>query len=150
MPQRDYSEVARAFFKEAMADLRAAHLLKDGGEHSRAVAACQQAVEKAAKAVLALKGIIVLEHDVADRLVSAFSEMEDVRQLARKIRALELEGARTRYPLFGRVDLPIWTPSERYDKEAAEAAIADALEVIHKLTAFIEQEYRLKLEEDQQ
>ena len=57
MPQRDYSEVARAFVKEAKVDLRSARLLSDGGEHSRAVAACQQAVEKAVKAALALKGI---------------------------------------------------------------------------------------------
>ena len=47
MPQRDYSEVARAFVKEARVDLRSARLLGDGSEHSRAVAACQQAVEKA-------------------------------------------------------------------------------------------------------
>jgi HEPN domain-containing protein len=71
LPQRDYSEVAKAFIKEAKVDLHSARLLSDGGEYSRSVGACQQAVEKAVKAVLALKGIIVLEHQVADHLVAA-------------------------------------------------------------------------------
>jgi len=70
LPQRDYSEIARAFVKEAKVDLRSARLLSDGGAYSRAVAACQQAVEKVVKAALALEGIIVLEHQVADRLGS--------------------------------------------------------------------------------
>ena len=145
MPQRDYSEVARAFVKEAKVDLRSARLLSDGGEHSRAVAACQQAVEKAVKAALALKGIIVLEHQVADRLVAAFPQMKNVRQIARKVKALEWEGTKTRYPLFGRVDLPIWMPSDSYDEGDANEAITDAEWVIQEIVTFIEQEYHFKL-----
>jgi HEPN domain-containing protein len=147
LPQRDYSEVARAFFKEARVDLRSARLLSDGGEHSRAVAACQQAVEKAVKAALALKGIIVLDHQVADRLVAAFPRMKNVRQIARKVKALEWEGTKTRYPLFGRVDLPIWMPSDSYNEGDANEAIADADWVIQEIVTFIEQEYHLKLRE---
>jgi len=145
LPQRDYSEVARAFVKEAKVDLRSARLLSDGGEHSRAVAACQQAVEKAVKAALALKGIIVLEHQVADRLVAAFPQMKNVRQIARKVKALEWEGTKTRYPLFGRVDLPIWMPSDSYDEGDANEAITDAEWVIQEIVTFIEQEYHFKL-----
>ena len=147
MLQRDYSEVARAFVKEARVDLRSARLLSDGGEHSRAVAACQQAVEKAAKAALSLKGIIVLDHQVADRLVAAFPRMKNVRQIARKVKALEWEGTKTRYPLFGRVDLPIWMPSDSYNEGDANEAIADADWVIQEIVTFIEQEYHLKLRE---
>lgn len=147
MPQRDYSEVARAFVKEARVDLRSAWLLSEGGEHSRAVAACQQAVEKVVKAALALKGIIVLEHQVADRLVAAFPRMKNVRQIARKVKALEWEGTKTRYPLFGRVDLPIWMPSDSYNEGDADEAIADADWVIQEIVTFIEQEYHLKLRE---
>jgi HEPN domain-containing protein len=147
LPQRDYSEVARAFVKEARVDLRSARLLSDGGEHSRAVAACQQAVEKAVKAALALKGIIVLDHQVADRLVAAFPRMKNVRQIARKVKALEWEGTKTRYPLFGRVDLPIWMPSDSYNEGDANEAIADADWVIQEIVTFIEQEYHLKLRE---
>jgi HEPN domain-containing protein len=147
LPQRDYSEVARAFVKEARVDLRSARLLSDGGEHSRAVAACQQAVEKAVKAALALKGIIVLDHQVADRLVAAFPRMKNVRPIARKVKALEWEGTKTRYPLFGRVDLPIWMPSDSYNEGDANEAIADADWVIQEIVTFIEQEYRLKLRE---
>jgi HEPN domain-containing protein len=148
LPQRDYSEVARAFIKEAKVDLRSARLLSDGGEHSRAVAACQQAVEKAVKAALALKGIIVLEHQVADRLVAAFPQMKNVRQIARKVKALEWEGTKTRYPLFGRVDLPIWMPSDSYAEGDANEAITDAEWVIQETVIFIEQEYHFKLQEE--
>jgi len=128
--------------------LRSAQLLSDGGEHSRAVAACQQAVEKAVKAALALKGIIVLEHQVADRLVAAFPRMKNVRQIARKVKALEWEGTKTRYPLFGRVDLPIWMPSDSYNEGDANEAITDAELVIQEIVTFVEQEYHLKLQEE--
>lgn len=145
MPQQDYSEVAKAFVKEARVDLRSAQLLSDGGEYSRAVAACQQAVEKAVKAALALKGVIVLEHQVADRLVAAFPRMRNVRQVARKVKALEWEGTKTRYPLFRRVDLPIWMPSDSYSEKDANEAITDAEWVIQEIVIFVEQEYHLKL-----
>jgi HEPN domain-containing protein len=145
LQQLDHSQVARAFFKEAHADLRSARLLRDGGEYSRAVAACQQVVEKASKAALALEGIIVMEHQVADRLVIAFPQMHDVREIGRKIKALEWEGTKTRYPLFGRVDLPIWTPSERYGEDDADEAIADAEFVISAILTFVKQAYQLEL-----
>ena len=145
MQQLDYSKVAEAFIKEARTDLRSARLLRDGGEYSRAVAACQQAVEKATKATLALEGIIVMEHQVADRLVAAFPQMKDVRKIGRKIKALEWEGTKTRYPLFGRVDLPIWTPSDRYTKDDADEAIADAEFIIKVLVTFVKQTYQLQV-----
>lgn len=145
MQQLDHREIARAFLKEARVDLRSAQLLRDGGEHSRAVAACQQAVEKAAKAALALEGIIVMEHQVADRLVATFSQMKDIRKIGRKIKALEWEGTKTRYPLFGRVDLPIWTPSDRYTKDDANEAITDAEFVIEAIVTFVERTYSIRL-----
>ncbi|MFQ5812131.1 MAG: HEPN domain-containing protein [Anaerolineae bacterium] len=145
MPQRDYSEIARAFVKEAKVDLRSARLLSDGGAYSRAVAACQQAVEKVVKAALALEGIIVLEHQVADRLMATFPQMSSVRQIARKVKAFELEGTKTRYPLFGRVDLPIWMPSDSYNEGDANEAIIDVEWVIQEIVTFVEQEYHLKL-----
>lgn len=144
MQQRNYSHVACAFLKEAHTDLRPARLLKDGSEYSRAVAACQQAVEKAAKAALALKGIIVMEHQVADRLVKAFPELKEGREIGRKIKTLEWEGTKTRYPLFGRVDLPIWTPSDQYSKDDANEAIADAEFVIKAIVTFLKQTYQLE------
>jgi len=139
----DYGEVARSFIKEAKVDLRSAQLLKDGGECSRVIAMCQQAVEKILKAALALKGIIVLEHEVADRFVAAFPEIEGVRDIGRMVKSLEREGAKTRYPLFGRVDLPIWVPSERYREEHATEAIKSAGFVMQKVIDFIEKEYHL-------
>lgn len=143
MPSLDYGEVARSFIKEAKVDLRSAQLLKDGGEFSRAVAMCQQAVEKILKAALALKGTIVLEHEVADRFVAAFPEIEGVRDIGRMVKSLEREGTKTRYPLFGRVDLPIWVPSERYREEHATKAIKSASFVMQKVIDFIEKEYHL-------
>jgi len=141
----DYSEVARSFIKEAKVDLRSAQLLKDGEEFSRAIAMCQQAVEKILKAALALKGIIVLEHQVADRFVTAFPDLPDVRKISRKVRALELEGTKTRYPLFGRVDLPIWTPSDMYTEDDASATITDTELILQEIVTFINREYKLGL-----
>jgi HEPN domain-containing protein len=141
----DYSEVARSFIKEAKVDLRSAQLLKDGEEFSRAIAMCQQAVEKILKAALALKGIIVLEHEVADQFVAAFPEIEGIRELGRIVKALEREGTKTRYPLFGRVDLSIWVPSERYKEEHATKAIDTARFVTQKVIDFIEKEYHLSI-----
>jgi len=87
----------------------------------------------------------VLEHQVADRLVAAFPQMKNVRQIARKVKALEWEVTKTRYPLFGRVDLPIWMPSDSYDEGDANEAITDAEWVIQEIVTFIEQEYHFKL-----
>lgn len=145
MPPQDYREIAKAFVKEARTDLRAADLLRQGREFSRAVASCQQAAEKAVKAALALQGILVLEHQVADRFVTAFPDLPDVRKISRKVRALELEGTKTRYPLFGRVDLPIWTPSDMYTEDDASAAITDTELILQEIVTFINREYKLGL-----
>jgi hypothetical protein len=74
--------------------------------------------------------------------------MKNVRQVARKVKALELEGTKTHYPLFGRVDLPIWMPSDSYSESDANGAITDAEWVIQEIVTFIEQEYHLKLQEE--
>lgn len=56
---------------------------------------------------------------------------------------MEREGTKTRYPLFGRVDVPIWVPSERYMEEHATKAIDSASFVMRKIIDFIEKEYHL-------
>lgn len=85
----------------------------------------------------------MLEHEVADRFVAAFPKIEGVRDIGRMVKALEREGTKTRYPLFGRVDLPIWVPSERYGEEHATKAIKSASFVMQKVIDFIEKEYHL-------
>jgi HEPN domain-containing protein len=145
LPPQDYREIAKAYIKEARTDLRAAYLLQQGGEFSRVVANCQQAAEKVVKAALALKGILVLEHQVANRFVTAFPDLPGVREIGRKVMVLELEGTKTRYPLFGRVDLPIWTPSDMYTEDDASTAITDTEFILQELVTFINREYELGL-----
>ena len=145
MPSHDYREIAKAYLKEAKVDLRAAQLLREGREFSRAVAMCQQAVEKTLKAALALKGIIVLEHMVAEQLVASFPELENARELGKLAKSLEREGTRTRYPLFGRVDLPIWVPSEMYTEKDADDALDKARYILEQIESLMETEYNIKL-----
>jgi len=67
-----------------------------------------------------------------------------LQQLDHSEKALEWEGTRTRYPLFGRVDLPIWTPSDKYTKDDANEAIADAEFVIEAIVTFVKHTYQLQ------
>jgi HEPN domain-containing protein len=92
-------EIARAYLKEAAADVNSAKLLIAGGEHSQTIVHCQHAVEKTLKAAL------------------------------------------TEYPFFGRPDLPIWIPSERYDRADAENALAKARYVFEAVGALLREAY---------
>jgi HEPN domain-containing protein len=112
-----HKDIAKALLKEAKVDLNSAKLLLGGGEYSRAISHCQHAVEKALKAALALRGIIITkEHIVSPDFLAAYQDFPEAEDIAIAVSSLEKEGTRTEYPLFGGPDLPIWIPSEHYDK----------------------------------
>ncbi len=140
-------DIARAFLKEAEADLRSARLLLAGKEYSQTIVHCQHAVEKILKAALALRNIIITrQHTVSPDFVAAFPDFGEADQVALAVSALEKEGTRTEYPFFGRADLPIWIPSEQYT-EATEADARDALEraeYVHQaVVTFLRHKYGL-------
>ena len=122
-----HKDIAKALLKEAKADLNSAKLLLAGGEYSRAISHCQHTAEKALKAALALRGIIITkEHIVSPDFLTAYQDFPEAEDIAIAVSSLEKEGTRTEYPLFGRPDLPIWIPSEHYDQEDAKEALAKA------------------------
>jgi len=140
----DNKDIARAFFKEAEADLRSARLLLVGQEYSQVVVHCQHAVEKTLKGALVLRNIIITrQHAVSPDFVTAFSDFPEANQIALAASELEKEGTRTEYPFFGRPDLPIWIPSEQYREADARNALDKAEYVYSTIIAFVRRRYRL-------
>ena len=142
MPQN--KDIAQAFLKEAEADLRSARLLLAGEEYSQTIVHCQHAVEKILKAALALRNIIITrQHAVSGDFMAAYPDFPEAGDVGLLASALEKEGTRTEYPFFGRPDLPIWIPSERYDETDARDAL-DKAEYVHRtVMTFLRQRYEL-------
>src|SRR5574342_339147 len=62
----------------------------------------------------------------------AFAQ-QAVEELVRHIDLLERHGARPRFPLFQRRDLPLWVPSRDYREEDALRALHSADYVVQRL-----------------
>lgn len=140
----DNKDIAKAFLKEAEADLRSARLLLNGSEYSQCIVHCQHAVEKILKAALALRNIIITrQHAVSPDFVAAFADFAEAHQIALAASALEKEGTRTEYPFFGRTDLPIWIPSEQYTEADAKDALQKTEYVHQTIVAFVQQKYQI-------
>lgn len=137
-------EIARAYLKEAAADVNSARLLIAGGEYSQTIVHCQHAVEKTLKAALAMRNIIITrEHIVSPEFVRVYSDWDEAKEIGLVVSALEKEGTRTEYPFFGRPDLPIWIPSERYGGADAEDALEKAEYVFEVVGAFLRETYEV-------
>ncbi len=107
----DAKQIFEALMLEAQSDLRSAKLLLDGEEFSRSIYHSQQAVEKAMKASLVLKGIIITDdHWISDRFIQAFPEIPNLHNLTRDSKYLERQATKSRYPLFTSAEKPIWIP----------------------------------------
>jgi HEPN domain-containing protein len=62
-----HRDIARALLIEAYAGLKAARALRQAGIYARCMAHCQHAVEKALKAALAIRDVIVTDrHEVSE------------------------------------------------------------------------------------
>jgi len=135
----DPNEIARAFLAEADVDYRVAQLLRGTEFHSRTIAFAQQAVEKMVKACLALRGVVTLEHNLSSLFRALYqSQIPDIEQLVTHIDTLERHGARPRFPLFQRRDLPLWIPSRDYHEEDATHAMESAEYVVRYLKPVLE------------
>jgi len=137
-------EIARAYLKEAAADVNSARLLIAGGEYSQTIVHCQHAVEKTLKAALAMRNIIITrEHIVSPEFVRVYSDWDEAKEIGLAVSVLEKEGTRTEYAFFGRPDLPIWIPSERYGGADAEDALAKAEYVFEVVGVFLRETYEV-------
>lgn len=131
-------EIARAFLTESDVDYRVAQLLRGTEFHSRTIAFAQQAVEKLVKACLALRGVVTLEHNLSCLFRALYqAELPDMDELVRHIEDLERHGARPRFPLFQRRDLPLWVPSRDYREEDAARAMHSAEYVVQRVKSHL-------------
>lgn len=122
--------------------MNSARLLVAGGEYSQAIVHCQHAAEKISKAALIMRNVIVTrEHIVSPEFVRVYSDWDEADKIGLAVSALEKEGTRTEYPFFGRPDLPVWIPSERYGRADAEEALAKAGYVFEVVRDFLQATY---------
>jgi HEPN domain-containing protein len=132
-------EIARAFLTESDVDLRVAQLLRGTMFHSRTIAFAQQAVEKVVKACLALRGVVTLEHNLSSLFRALYqADFSEMDELVKYIDELERHGARPRFPLFQRRDLPLWIPSRDYREEDAARAMQGAEYVVQRVKPYLE------------
>jgi HEPN domain-containing protein len=57
---------------------------------------------------------------------------------------METVSFRTEYPLFGRRDLPLWIPSERYTEADADEALPKATRVFEEVERYLEAEHGVR------
>ncbi|MGD0265157.1 MAG: HEPN domain-containing protein [Candidatus Methylomirabilota bacterium] len=132
-------EIARAFLSESDVDYRVAQLLRGTEFHSRTIAFAQQAVEKLVKACLALRGVVTLEHNLSSLFRALYqADLPDMDELVKHIEDLERHGARPRFPLFQRRDLPLWVPSRDYREEDATRAMYSAEYVVQRVKPHVQ------------
>lgn len=133
-------EIAKAFLIESQVDLDVARLTFTNSIYSRTVFFSQQAVEKAAKAALALFRVLSSDHNTAAIFRAIFTRgpLPESDKISDAIEQLEKYGARARFPLFQRQDLPLWIPSREFKESDAFQALANAEFVYRSLQAFME------------
>ncbi len=137
-----HRDIARALLVEAHADLEAARVLQEAGVYARCMAHCQHAVEKAFKAALAVRNVIITDrHEVSEDFRQTYADWSLCDELADIALDLESIGFRTEYPLFGRRDLPVWIPSERYTEADANEALQKATRVFEAVENHLAAEY---------
>ncbi|NTU60620.1 MAG: HEPN domain-containing protein [Deltaproteobacteria bacterium] len=120
----DPRRVSEAFLIESGADFQSARVLFRSGCFARSIYLCQQCVEKAVKASLGLKGIFTTDHSLSPMFSALYSSaFKDMDRLVVAIQSLERLGARARFPLFQRDDLPVWIPSREFGKKEAASAL---------------------------
>ncbi len=135
----DPRAIAKAYQTESEVDYKVAMLLSGTEHHSRTIFLAQQAVEKMVKACLALRGIYTTDHNMSSLFKAVYGpELPGAAELVAAVDALERHGARVRFPLFQRPELPIWIPSQSYREEDAQRALQTATTVIGALRAYID------------
>ena len=132
-------EIARAFLVESDVDYQIAQILSKTPFHSRTIAFAQQAVEKLVKGCLALRGVVTLEHNLSSLFRALYQiDFQDMDELVRHIEELEHHGARPRFPLFQRRDLPLWVPSRDYREEDGIRAMRSADYVVQRVKPYLD------------
>jgi HEPN domain-containing protein len=133
-------EIAKAFLIESEVDIEVARLTFVNSFYSRTIFFSQQAAEKAAKAVLALYRVLSSDHNTATIFKAILNKgpLPEYEKISETIEHLEKYGAKARFPLFQRQDLPLWIPSREFKEHEAFQALAGAEFVFRSLQEFLE------------
>ncbi|MGA1845367.1 MAG: HEPN domain-containing protein [bacterium] len=134
-------DIAEAYLLESSIDVQTARLTHVNGLYSRTIHFSQEAVEKITKACLAMRNIFTRDHKTSTLFMAVFSSsIANAETIYQAMLSLEKHGARARFPLYQRTDLPLWVPSKVYGEEESKEALAQAEYVFESLKPFIGQE----------
>ena len=134
-------DIAEAYLLESSIDIQTARLTHVNGLYSRTIHFSQEAVEKITKACLAIKNIYTRDHKTSTLFMAVFSSViNNAEAVQQAMLSLEKHGARARFPLYQRTDLPLWVPSKVYGEEESKEALSQAELVFEALKPYIDQE----------
>lgn len=134
-------DIAEAYLLESSIDIETARLTHVNGLYSRTIHFSQEAVEKITKACLAIKNIYTRDHKTSTLFMAVFSSLiSNAEAVQQAMLSLEKHGARARFPLYQRTDLPLWVPSKVYGEEESKEALSQAELVFEALKPYIDQE----------
>lgn len=129
----DPKDIVEAYLIESEVDIEAARLTYVNGLYSRTIHFAQEAVEKITKACLTMRNIVTRDHKTSTLFLAVFrGQIDDIDKIYAAIISLEKHGARTRFPLYQRKDLPLWIPSKIYGESEAMEALSKG-EYVYKV-----------------
>lgn len=134
--------IAKAFLTEGDVDIQMARIAYINSFYSRTIFFAQQASEKAVKASLVMKGIFTNDHNMSALFRALFDgRITGFDTLMGAIERLERYGAKARFPLYQRADLPIWIPSESLTEGEARESLERGELVYHRVKEYLEKEF---------
>lgn len=137
----DPRKIVRAYIIEGDVDIKMARLAYINSFYSRAIFFCQQASDKAVKACLVLKGVFTSDHNTATLFRALYEgKIDGFEKLQSSIEKLERYGAKARFPLYQRTDLPIWIPSYNFKEAEAMECLERGELVYNGLKEYLELE----------
>lgn len=135
----DPRDIVEAYLIESEVDIEAARLTYVNGLYSRTIHFSQEAVEKITKACLTMRSVVTRDHKTSTLFLAVFKgEIDDIEKIYEAIISLEKHGARTRFPLYQRKDLPLWIPSKVYGEPEAMEALSKGEYVYKVLKEFVQ------------
>jgi HEPN domain-containing protein len=134
-------DISEAYLLESGIDVKTAQLTLVNGLYSRTIHFSQEAVEKITKAWLATRDIYTRDHKTSTLFMAVFgSVIPEAKDIHEAMLCLEKHGARARFPLYQRTDLPLWVPSKVYGEDDAREALQQAEYIYTTLKPYVEKE----------
>lgn len=135
--------IARAYLVEGDVDIKLARLAFINSFYSRSVFFSQQAAEKAVKACLVMKEVFTADHNTTALFRALYEkEIADFEPVQAAAVRLERYGAKARFPLYQRPDLPIWIPSHSIKEAEAGECLEGGELVFNRLREYLDELFR--------